>query len=89
MCERWWSLPCESVYVCAHCVSVLVWVTFRLSLLHLYVLPVYVFSTLHKYCALLSLSSTAESPLAARDKTSLVVHNNHCDHSEASVHVGN
>lgn len=43
-----------------------------------------VFPRLHKRNVLLSLSSTAESPQAAGDKTSLVAHNNRCDHSEAS-----
>lgn len=43
----------------------------------------------HKNSVLLSLSSSAESQQATGDETSLVAHNNHCDHSEAVLHTGN
>lgn len=50
---------------------------------------VHVFSRVHKHCVSLGLSSAAQSQQATGDEMSLVVHNNHCDHSEAFMHYGN
>lgn len=80
---RVWGFLCVNLPMCvctsvSRCMCVIFWLCASVC--------VCVFSRIHKHYVLLSLSSSAESQQATGDKTSLVAHNNHCDHSEGSMH---